>query len=153
MDRLLAGEGFCTPTETSSGSSTSQNYFDLSTGSSALQDLHSSSSGISTSQDLPASSSGAFSTRSVEPEVDIGIIDEYEDGIGYLSAHPVCASVKEPCHAHEGDNGVLVPLGTPERVGHTADVERSDCDGYSSVASVASEPGLTGSSSDDEGMV
>ena len=114
MDRLSAVESFCTPTQTSTGSPTSQNYSDLSTGSSTLQDFLKSSTGSSTLQDLPTSSSGAVSTRSVEPEVDICIIDEYEDGIGYLSAHPVSVSVKGPCHEHEGDNGILVLLGTPE---------------------------------------
>ena len=29
---------------------------------------------------------------------------EGEDGIGYLSAHPVSVSVKGPCHEHEDNN-------------------------------------------------
>ena len=77
-------------------------------------------------------------------------INEHEDGIGYLSAHPVCVSVKGPCHDHEGDSGILVPLGTPERVGHRADVGSSDYDRNNSDASSSSEPNLTNSSSDDE---
>ena len=62
-------------------------------------------------------------------------------------------SVKGPCHEHEDDNNIAVPLGAPECVGHRANVtcgELENClsdDGYTSGAS---DLDLTDSSSEDE---
>ena len=83
----------------------------------------------------------------------MGIIIEHEDCIGYLPARPLSVSVKGPCQEHEGDNGILLPLGTPESVRHRADVGSSDYDGNNSDASSSTEPNLTDTSADDENGV
>ena len=77
----------------------------------------------------------------------IDIENEDKRGIGYISAHHVSVSVKGPCYEHEGNNDMTVPLDTPERGGHKANVVDAD---YESYASGSSEPGLTDSSSEDE---
>ena len=90
---------------------------------------------------------------SVELEVDMGIMNEHDGGIGHLSAHPVSVSAKGPGHEHKDHNGIMVPLGTPERVGHRANVVGRDFDENDSNASSSGKPDLTNSSSDDETIV
>ena len=93
-----------------------------------------------------------------------------DDGIGYLSAHPVSVSVKGPCYENECINGIAVPLGAPgECVGHRANVvgdkSSENCppdmfdevgndrfiDEVDSESDASDEPeGLTDSSSEDD---
>ena len=49
-----------------------------------------------------------------------------------------------------GNDGRSVPLGTPDRVDHRAVKHKIESDRNTSDISVASEPDLTDSSSDDE---
>ena len=76
---------------------------------------------------------------------DIDIETEDKCGIGHLSADLASVLVKGPCYEHEGNNGMMVPLDTPVRVGRRANAVDFDCE---SDASGPSEPeGLTDSSS------
>ena len=124
--------------QTSTRVSTLQNYSTMSPGICTVQDLPTSSTAVTTLQAITSSptaiSSASLSCAVLTPEITASSTTDLpptprrgcrvgDDDIGYLSAHPVSASVKGPCHVHEGINGIAVPLGAPgECVGHRANV-------------------------------
>jgi hypothetical protein len=72
-----------------------------------------------------------------------------DDGIGYLSAHPLSVSVKGPYHEQEGINeSENCQLKMFDKVGDDRSINDDESDGYSETSD---EPGnLTDSSSDDD---
>jgi hypothetical protein len=72
-----------------------------------------------------------------------------DDGIGYLSAHPVSVSVKGPCHEHEGNNDSdHCQLKMFDKVGDDILINDDESHGESDTSG---EPeGLTDSSSEDD---
>ena len=108
----------------------------MSTGRSTLQDLSTSSPGSSTSLNI-------YIYTSEKLNIDMELNIDCDEGVPLVPSGGYRAV----------DDGRSVPFGTPERVGHRGVNQTIESDGNTSDASLASEPNLTDSSSDDEGAV